>query len=107
MTKKILFLLALCCLILASCAKQGKPYISEVKSKTVEARAGQEFEQYAVYSPELTAKVGIEFEDIDYAVGTYRLINPTLDKLKSLSENDMVTLYYNQIGQVFIEIKVR
>lgn len=91
--------------MLASCTTQSKSYLNEAKSKPVEARAGQEFSQYALYSPELTATLGIEAEDIFYAAGTFRLLNPTLAKLESLSNNKNITLYYNQAGHVIIEIK--
>lgn len=105
MIKKTLLLLVLSCLILTSCTKQGKTYISEVRSKPVVARAGQEYSLYALYNPELTAIAGIEADDVDYAVGTFKLINPTIDKLESLTENENITLYYNQTGQIIIEIK--
>ena len=103
----MIVLLALCCLSLASCGESAKPYISEAKSKTVEARAGLDYAEYAVYNPAMSSDSGIEAADVEFATGTFRLLNPTVEKLKGLSDIDYVTLYYNQYGQVIIEIKGR
>jgi len=42
-----------------------------------------------------------------YATGIFKLLNPTMEKLKNLSEMENVLIYYNQLGQVFIDIKGR
>jgi hypothetical protein len=73
----------------------------------VDARPGQDFARYAVYSPELTADAGIEAEDVEFASGTFRLINPTVKTLKQLSELGNVSLYYNQSAQVIVSIEAR
>jgi hypothetical protein len=95
----------LCCFIVVSCAKPNRPHISETFSRTVEARAGQKFAQYAVYNPEMTAEMGIEAEDVLYATGIFILMNPTLEKLKNLSTLEHVLIYYNRLGQVIIDVK--
>lgn len=105
MTKKLFLFLVLSLIILTSCAKQDNPYTNEVRSKPVMARSGQNFSPYALYNPEITASAGIEAEDVDYATGIFELINPTIDKLEKLTANENVMLYYNQTGQIIIEIK--
>ena len=81
MNKKRIVLISLCCLALAACSNQSGPYLSEARPKTVDARAGQDFAQYAVYNPIISADAGIEVEDVEFAAGTgtYRLMNPTVE----------------------------
>ena len=105
MIRKKFILLVLFCLSLSACSKPVSPYIGESKSKIIEARLGQDYAEYALYNPIMSAEMGIEIDDIEYAIGTFRLLNPTIDKLESLTELDYITLYYNQYGQVIIEIK--
>ena len=107
MNKGILVSLVICCLLASSCGSQSKPHISETMSKTVDARAGQNYVQYAVYNPVLSVEASIEAEDVEYATGIFLLLNATEEKLKRLSDIEFASLYYNQLGQVIIEIKGR
>ena len=107
MSKKNFSVFVLCCLVFSSCVKPNRPHTNETASKAVEARAGQIFAQHAVYNPEMTAEMGIEADDATYATGIFMLLNPTLEKLKDLSEMEHILIYYNQLGQVIIDIKGR
>lgn len=105
MNNLVILLLIFCFLLFSSCSKQSVPFVNEARAKSVDARAGQSYAQYAVYNPAFTADAGIEAMDVEFAKGLFVLLNPSEENLRILSETEYVSIYYNRLGQVLVEIK--